>query len=354
MNHTTKDIEYCNTKTRLKKEFHHDSKDSAHFFLYKTVRSTIERSACFHNIDKMLVALSGGVDSSVLLHFMAHHRDFDNGPKIHVLHVNHAQRGVESDRDEDVSRKIAASYDCEFDVVRLAPTSTFNEDTLRTLRYEALQKCAAKNDISRIVLGHHMDDQVETFLYRLIRGSDIKGLSAMKVFKAPYVRPLLYVRRTELLREAENCCLPFVEDSSNFSTYPSRNYLRKVVLPAIESKLDPQVVEHIFDLSLSLNELDEIVTAQAAEMIKEVEVQPHQYSIKKLQKIASPLRKKMIQVMIGYIINDKGSVARDHIEMIDQWVERQQSPKYLQLPGNIRVEKSKGVLTFSIVLGPGE
>lgn len=334
------------------KEFNRNSKgyDKSHHILYQKFRSTISRSLCFTNVNKIVAGISGGADSAVLLHFLCEFHKTENGPEVLALHIHHGQRGEESDRDEAAAREIAEREGCAFESVRLENAKQgMSEDQLRQLRQQALEKFAIEKNCQRIVLGHHLDDQAETFLFRLIRGSDLKGLSSMKVFRNPYVRPLLEVSKFEILQEAERCNIPFVTDSSNLSNGPARNYIRNVVMPALESKLDPQVKTHLFDLAESISEIDLYMTAQAAEIIKEVQVEPHVYSVAKLQEVPVALRKKMIYLMYTYIIKDKGLLSRDQVGMIDRWMETTQSPKFLLLPGNIRVDKKQGVLTFSVV-----
>ena len=320
-----------------------------HNLLYQKFCSLIHQTACFENVSRVLVGVSGGVDSSVLLHMLCEYQKKQNGPHVIALHIHHAQRAEEADRDEAAARELAKQLGCEFFSVKLDVSSGASEEELRKLRHQALETFAIDQNCERIALGHHMDDQAETFLFRLIRGADIKGLSAMKVFRFPYVRPMLGISRNEILMEAERCQIPFMSDSSNDLNGPARNYIRNVVMPALESKLDPQVKNHMANLAQSMSEIDLYMTTQAVEMIDKVAVSDHSYSVKMLREVLPALRKKMIHLMYAYIIKDKGALSREQVAMIDAWMETTQSPKFLLLPGSIRVEKKQGVLTFSIV-----
>lgn len=351
MNRTYKDANHCNTNLKLDKEINKHSGDfdnSHHSVLYQKFRSQILKSSCFENIQKILVGLSAGVDSAVLLHLLSRYQKENPSLEIIALHINHQQRGDESDADQRLAQEIAASCKVPFHAVVLdGAKKGMSEDELRSLRFSAFETFSRQHKIERTVLAHHMDDQVETFLFRLIRGADTKGLSAMKVFQSPLVRPLLYFRRDELLEEAEMYNVLYSHDSSNFFTGPSRNFVRKILLPAIQAKLDPQVVDHIFNTALSMTEIDSYMQDQASEMIGKVKVKDDVYSVSEMRQIPSIVRKKMIQLMFTYIIKDSGSLSRDHVEMIDQWMDTTQSPKYLILPKGIRVEKNQGVLRFS-------
>lgn len=352
MSYTYKDSKYCNTNSNLMKEFQTFSQqnDQLHqHAVYKKFRQLVLQTKCFDKVSQVLVSLSGGVDSAVLVHVLCEYEKKENGPKVFALHIHHAQRGEESDRDESVARDVAARAGCAFESVRLENIKVgASENELRELRHQALKDFAQKKSCERIALGHHMDDQVETFLFRLIRGADIKGLSSMKPFSDPFVRPLLECSRKEIENAAESARIPFVHDSSNFSNAPARNYLRNIVIPALSSKLDPQVTQHIFDVAKSISDIDAYITIQATEMIEKVRVSDHSYSVPALQQVHPALRKKMIHLMYTYINKDKGSLSRDQIEMIDRWMETTQSPKFLLLPSNIRVEKKESVLTFTV------
>ena len=351
MNHTYKDTPYCNTNFRLNKEIDQVSTsydDSRQRKVFQSVSKMIKKTRCFENVKRVMVGISGGVDSSVLLHILCLYRDHENGPQVLALHVNHGQRDT-SFIDQKSAGELAEKYGCEFHVEYLENVErNLSEDDLRKRRYEKMMSFAKLHQLERVVLAHHQDDQVETFLFRLFRGADISGLSAMKQFQAPYVRPFLKVRHRDLIREAEESGIRYVDDPSNSFTGPARNFIRRNLLPSIQTKLDPQVVEHLSDLTHSLREIDEYITAQAIDMIQKVKVSNHVYNVRKIQIIPSVLRKKMIQQMFRYIIEDgKGSLSRDHVEMIDRWMESTQSPKHLLLPLHVRVEKSKSVLTFS-------
>ena len=317
-------------------------------FLYKKFRTLINRTSCFANAESVVVGLSGGVDSSVLLHLLCTYQKQENGPKVFALHIHHAQRGEESDRDAYMAHKIASGLDCPFGAFKLDGAQPgMSEDELRKLRQEKIRAFAQTNHFDRIVLGHHMDDQVETFLFRLIRGSDVNGLTGIKPFDGLTVRPLFACSRAEIEKTAEEFGIPFVTDSSNFSTSPSRNFIRNIVIPSLKAKLDPQVSEHIFDLSQSLVEVETLIQAQVDKMIEQCRVGDSDLSVSKMRAIEPAIRKRMIQTMFRYIIKDKGAMSRDQIEMVDGWMENTQSPKFLLLPHQVRVEKNNGVLTFS-------
>lgn len=353
MSYIHKDSKDCNTNSKLLKEFHQISQDDVRLHqgqVYQKFRRAIHRTKCFDDVKQVLVGLSGGVDSAVLLHLLFAYYQKENGPEVIALHVHHGQRGMESDRDQAVAREIALQVGCKFESVQLEDVEVgASESQLRERRYFTFNQVAKKYNCPRIVLGHHMDDQVETFLYRLVRGSDLQGLACMKIFRENLVRPLLECSRKEIEKLAEENEITYVHDSSNFSNAQARNYIRNIVLPMLSSKLDPQVSKHLFDLTESISDVVEYIAIQASEIIEKIRIEPHGYAVSKLQKIHPALRRKAIHQMYTHITKDKGSLSREQIEMIDRWMETPQSPKFLRLPSNIRVEKKQDVLRFSII-----
>jgi len=187
----------------------------------------------------ILVGASGGLDSTVLTHVM--HRI---GFAVEVLHVNYGLRGAESDKDEVFVRELCDTWKLPFSVEHLCArqhAQRLGISTLmaaRTLRYEAFSKQAQRSGLNFIAVGHHADDQVETLLLNLGRGSGPEGLAGMPV-KRPLgsvtlIRPLLHLSRSAIAAYAKNEQLSWREDASNENTKYRRAALRKRILPTLE------------------------------------------------------------------------------------------------------------------------
>ena len=202
---------------------------------------------------KILVAVSGGVDSMVLLHTL-HSHAVKNRWKIFVAHFNHQLRGCASDADEKLVRVTAKKLRLKFftsgaDVKAFAAQSKLSiEMAARKLRHEFLAKVAREQKISAIALAHHADDQVELFFLRLLRGAGGESLAGMK-WRSPspadkkisLVRPLLGCAKAELLAFAGENKICFREDTSNFSTDFLRNKIRNELLPLLRKNYQPAV-----------------------------------------------------------------------------------------------------------------
>lgn len=177
---------------------------------------------------KYWIACSGGVDSVVLVHIMAQLKH-----NLGVLHCNFQLRGKASDEDEQFVRELAAHYSLPIQVKKFTvPTTKNTQLTARNLRYKWFEE-VRKKDGACIVLAHHQDDQVETFLIQLSRGG-WKGLAAMPIYRAGYVRPLLSKTKSDLIDLAKKNNWSWREDVSNTSDRYERNYYRLHLLPLLK------------------------------------------------------------------------------------------------------------------------
>jgi tRNA(Ile)-lysidine synthase len=202
---------------------------------------------------KVLVAVSGGMDSMVLLHAL-HLLAGKHRWQIFVAHFNHRLRGRSSDADERLVRQTAAKLRLKFiggdaDVNAIAARSKLSiEMAARKMRHEFLARAASSRGISTVVLAHHADDQVELFFLRLLRGSGGEGLGGMKWrSKSPadqavsLVRPLLGFSKADLLAYARENKIRFRDDATNFSTDFLRNRIRNELLPLLRKKYQPGI-----------------------------------------------------------------------------------------------------------------
>jgi tRNA(Ile)-lysidine synthase len=213
--------------------------------IVKKVRSTIAENKLFTAQDRLLVAVSGGADSMMLLHFL--HAE---GYAVEAVHCNFRLRGEESDRDESLVRDFCESYDIPltvypFDTREYAREKGISlEMAARDLRYEVFERHRKEKKCRRIVVAHHANDNVETVLYHLIRGTGLHGLTGMEYLRGAVARPLLDIFREDVKTYVEANAVPYVVDSSNLVDDVARNKLRLNVIPEME-KILPSAVQQI-------------------------------------------------------------------------------------------------------------
>lgn len=236
--------------------------------LAERVKDCIQRQALLKPGDRVGVAVSAGADSVALFHLLLELRD-ELGIVLSVVHFNHRLRGAESDSDEEFVRDLAASHCLDFrsksaDVAAHASDKKLSvEAAARKLRYEffrGILDSAAQQGLglNKIATGHTLDDQAETVLLRIMRGTGIRGLSgihpSIKISlpgkrEAAIIRPLLQTRRTALKEFLLDLGQSWREDSSNQDPAFSRNRLRQELLPLMERKFNPEVVEALAELA---------------------------------------------------------------------------------------------------------
>ncbi|MEE1365889.1 MAG: tRNA lysidine(34) synthetase TilS, partial [Muribaculaceae bacterium] len=186
---------------------------------------------------RLLVAVSGGADSVALLHVLLRLRK-----DCIVAHCNFHLRGEESDRDERHVVDLCASHGVEllvkhFDVAAYCARHKVSvEMACRDLRYEWFRQLMADRECSRIAVAHNSDDNVETMLLNLFRGTGIDGLAAMTVDNGEILRPLLGVTRRQIEEYLRECGIKYVVDSTNLESDYRRNFVRNELLPMIETR----------------------------------------------------------------------------------------------------------------------
>jgi tRNA(Ile)-lysidine synthase len=209
------------------------------------VRDTIRKHKMLRRGDTLCVAVSGGVDSTVLVHVLNSLKD-EFRLTLVVCHLNHNLRGKESERDFQFVKRAARRLGLVFEGKRLKKgehkKGSFQE-WARTKRYEFLEEAARRYGARRVALGHNLDDQSETVLMRFIKGSGPRGLSGMEPVRGIFIRPLIGIKREEIARYAHQEGIKYVIDSSNESKKYLRNRLRLELIPFIEKSYNPNINE---------------------------------------------------------------------------------------------------------------
>ena len=207
------------------------------------------------------VGFSGGADSVCLLSCLA-----DAGCNVRAVHVHHMMRAEEAGRDADFARDFCAQRGIPFKLMQVnvpqyaRANGLTPEQAARCLRYRALREAA---EGGLIAVAHNQNDQAETVLMRLVRGSGTAGLAAMQEVSGDIIRPLLYVSRRRIEEYCREHRLEYVTDSTNLEPDCTRNILRLEVLPLLE-KINPDAVKCIVRTSLLAKSDEEYLRAQAA------------------------------------------------------------------------------------------
>lgn len=237
--------------------------------LKRIARQTLMECGLEADASGILVAVSGGVDSIVLLHVLRSLAT-ETGWRLVVGHVNHRLRGAESDADARFVEGVARGWGLPFCLAKLDEEtwkgSGNRQETARLWRYRYFDTWADEYDLDWIATAHHADDQAETMLERLLRGSGLEGLSGIPVMRGRIVRPLLHVSREDIERHARQHALAWREDPSNVSLSYRRNRIRQNVLPVL-NEINPGATRHIAAAARRLVQAQEALSEIARELI---------------------------------------------------------------------------------------
>lgn len=204
----------------------------------------------------VVVGVSGGADSVALasaLRAIGRHR-------LHLAHVHHGLRGADADADADFVGELASNWQLPFHLERIDTTSLAREwsvgteEAARRARYQALASTAGQVGAEAVAVGHHADDQIETVLHRIIRGTHLRGLSGMRP-KRPLsdgvtlIRPLLWARREAIEDYCRAEGLSWQTDHTNLQNDFTRNFIRNELLPLLRKRLNPRADEALLRIS---------------------------------------------------------------------------------------------------------
>ena len=228
------------------------------------------RHALFSHDDKILLTVSGGVDSMVMLALFV-----EAGYNIGVAHCNFSLRGAESDEDEATVTAEAAKYSVPFYNKRfdtqaeMERTGESMEMAARRLRYEWFEQLCEEHGYTTIAIAHHIDDSIETFFINLLRGTGLRGLTGITRQRGNIVRPLLFAERKEILEYAVAHKIPYREDSSNRSTKYLRNKIRLGLLPMIR-EINPRFTSIMRGNLYRLSDAQRFIEAGIAKIKEQV------------------------------------------------------------------------------------
>lgn len=312
------------------------------------IKNGMERARTPQSLTKMpadthvLLAFSGGADSAALLHWLCERRRTDSFG-LTLAHVNHGIRGEEALRDRDFCVTCAKKYGVEIcvldvDVPSLARESGKGiEETARAVRYEYFERLMREKHIPLLVTAHHADDNLETVLFRLSRGTGIRGLSGIaptrKFADGMLTRPLLQVTKREILDYCEENGVAFVTDSTNADTAYARNRIRRDVLPVLEA-LFPGASRRAGRTAEELGEIAEYLDEAARTLLRDA-ASGEGLLIKALNEAPVPIRKRALCLWAERVC--EGMIEAVHLDALISLCERPDARTEAALPHDTTV-----------------
>ena len=316
--------------------------------MLQKVRKTIEEFQMCQRGDTLTIGVSGGADSVALLHILLR-LSKEEGWKLQVLHVHHGLRGAEADRDAAFVEKLCLGFgiSCEtvyLDVRREAEKRKKGiEETARILRYQALEEKAAGG---KIAVAHHQNDQAETFLMRLCRGTGMEGLSAMRPVREKLIRPLLFCSRKEIEDYCQEQGLFWQQDSTNEEEAYTRNRIRHRVLPLLEGIHGGSTIHLAQTASLLAEENDFL--AKEAEMYFQktlLSAEPVTLDRKLLSLLHPAMQKRVLRLAVGKASGSLMDISHVHIMELMELL-KMETGKKMDLPKGIQAKNVYNTMIF--------
>ncbi len=305
------------------------------------IKAVLDNYQMITNGSPIVVGVSGGPDSMVLLEVLS---QLVPNPLI-AAHLNHLFRGEEAKKDAEFVRNecnkrgINAVIE-EYDVTSyMSETRLGAQEAAREVRYRFYEKVANKWNAGYIALGHHLDDQAETVIMRMIRGTGIQGLSGIPYVRInedhKIIRPLLDVTKEEIITYANEHLIPFRIDQSNLSTKYARNKMRLEVIPFLKN-YNSNIPMHLHNLAKVAQSENDYLIKEANKSLEAIIIEKTNKNYKinndQLRLIDIALQRRLIHLILSYLgLTDQ--VLFVHIEQILYLVAQNHPSKKIQLPG---------------------
>lgn len=303
------------------------------------IKSVIEECSMLKKGDKVIVALSGGADSMALAFFLNSVKN-EYGFSLSAAHVNHGIRGENAYRDENFVKEFCEKNNIEFHVLHAdvpktaCETGETEEECGRRIRYEFFSSI---DENAKIATAHNLNDNAETLLFRMARGTGLKGLCAIPPVRGNIIRPLIKCSRAEIEKYCEENKIAYVTDETNLSDDYTRNYIRHELIPLFE-KLNPAFLLSADRLISSLRCDEELLSSQTAKLVSESKAKAG-YSAEVLKNAPEAL---FMRAVSDIIEEETGlSPERKHIEAVAETVRRGGSA---EICGGNRFRVRKGIL----------
>lgn len=327
--------------------------------LIKKIQNTVFQNNLWQKDAKIVLGVSGGPDSVCMLDILAKIKP-KYGLKLVIAHVNYGLRGKDSDRDEKFVRDLAEKYGLEIKVLntkisKVQPSKSLrlnlsetkiSENAMRDIRYEFFERVRNKNKFDLIAVAHNADDQVETFLMRLIRGSGLKGLSAMQYKSRKLIRPLLGTTRAEILEYLKKYKLIYRTDKTNKDVIFLRNKIRNNLIPYLEKNFNQRIKKTIFEATASIGE-DYSLIQDMENRIFSTGGMKNNLSAKKILSLHLALQRRIILRAISEKKEDLKDIESAHIKEIIKALKSTKSKNQVVLFKGLKMTRKGDKVIFS-------
>lgn len=324
--------------------------------LIETIKNTIKKHSLIDEGDKILVGVSGGADSVCLLHCLK-----QIAPELKfslcVVHVNHGIRGDEAQRDMEFVKELCIDLGIDFfveevDVPELAKKENLSVEAAgRLARYRAFHRICIEKGYNKVATAHNRDDQAETVLMRIIRGTGIDGLSGIKYKRDDgVIRPILDIERRDIEKYLSEYGIEYCTDSTNGDNNYTRNKIRNILLPMLRDEFNPNINSALSHLAETSSQDSNFINGYAKRLYSRIngpikERKPVVLDIESLNMLEESIKIRVIKNALADVMGKYYKTEKSHIDFIISLLNKETGSK-VELPGDLNVVVRYGWLAF--------
>lgn len=324
--------------------------------VFEKVLSTINKHNLISDGDKIVIGLSGGPDSVCLLHILNRLKE-KLDIELYVAHLNHQIRGIEAQKDalyvSTICEEMGITYFLKsIDVPKYCKDNGLSiEEGARKLRYEMFNEIKQKTKSNKIAIGHNLNDQAETVLMRIMRGTGLQGLRGIEYARENgIIRPLLDIERKDIEEYCELHNLNPRIDESNLENIYTRNKIRLELIPYMKDNFNPNLIESIVRMSNNLRSDSDYIEAHAEAEFKnicKISSDSAEININNFKKLHNAIKVRVLRKGIKAILGDTNFIDQKHIDDVIELESESKINKMLTLPRGIFVYRRKNSIILT-------
>lgn len=320
--------------------------------LIKKIQTFAHQFNLWKEGDRIVVGVSGGPDSVCLLDILvklSKRKRF----KLLVVHINYGLRGTDSIKDEIFVRKLTQKYGLGLEVLNAKKESQKNstENFLRDIRYNFFEEIRKENSFDLIAVAHNQDDQAETILMRLIRGSGLLGLSGIRPKNNKIIRPLLDISRAEIITYLKENKLKYRIDKTNKESKFLRNKIRNKLIPLLEKEYNPILKETLASATESIADDYNFIFQNTEKIFKKiifnVEKKVYYFDSKLFVKTHSALQKQVLRRIIFNLKENLFNIDSAHLDEIVKIIKSDKNKSQQMIFKGLKVLKKGDIIYIS-------
>lgn len=315
---------------------------------------TIKKYEMIHRGDRIIVAVSGGPDSVCLLHILFKLKErYDL--TLFVAHVNHQLRGLQAEEDMRFVRDMAEDLGLPFyvkveDVAKVASDLHMTlEQAGRYVRYSFFRELKKQLNADKIAVAHNMDDQAETVLLHLLRGSGMHGLTGMSPVSGDIIRPLIESKRQDIEAYIKENGLKYRIDHTNYEANYTRNRIRLELIPYLKEHFNKKITDAIAQTADILREEDNYIQKKVQEAYEKICSETRdivQIDLKEFIELEPAIKRRLIKKAIQAVKGHDLNIEFKHINYIMDFAQRGRTGERIDIPGNVCVGLQYGKMKF--------